>query len=580
MTLLDEALQQVASGDATEEELSAALAGLVVHDIPLDRIVQRTGSGKLRSDLDGWILALGDLEPELAAALRALPMKFPETTTGEQALHFLMDVWQRQPGGVDSLRTHLAAAYAYVVDDLEYDDDLCEQWDSARASVALFGQGKWNAMGPRLVVADVRTARFKQLLPKGRVAVTAAHLGGESQELVRKVANALEIPLLSDDLEVFVGENLSAPAWEPRLRAVLDLMVKLEGRNLLKDITFHESLRVDISGNPHDVLAFVDDDCLFITGTPRRFAAEVSERLVDFFKLTQRGEVVPYLMQAIADLDRLADFWSAFKILAETLEVDTAGINVDEPPDSMDDRVDHRSDNVEDDRTGKGQPSDGGARSTAFQGRDIRHDGSREDVANGDVVLGESDDLPTDSRVDIEPATTRTGANWARIVDAYRGGGDGELACGGIRGDTRQRDVVLSYEALHGRIAERKPFGQRGHDIESFESLDPETGKIRRIEVKGITGSFEGEASVVLSTPQYRDAFELEAEAEYWLYVVDRIETKRPRVFPIPWKRSEISYGFHAAGWLSAAEAPAEIGDGQLFEINPAGGGDTPEADE
>ena len=119
---------------------------------------------------------------------------------------------------------------------------------------------------------------------------------------------------------------------------------------------------------------------------------------------------------------------------------------------------------------------------------------------------------------------------------------------------------------------------QPGFDVLSIDAA----GRERRIEVKGVQGVFEREASVVLTARQARDAVENEEDGvEYWLYVVDSTETDRPRVFPIRWTRdrTRLRYGFHAYAWRDAAERPAEataesLKDLSLDALDPLDPGD------
>ena len=96
--LLHEARTLVDSGDATQEDLLEALSDVRLRGIPImTGVVQQTGAGRgQRSDLGGWIAALEDVEPPLAAAVTALPLSIPETTTGRQALSFLVDIWNKK----------------------------------------------------------------------------------------------------------------------------------------------------------------------------------------------------------------------------------------------------------------------------------------------------------------------------------------------------------------------------------------------------------------------------------------------------------------------------------------------------
>ena len=135
--------------------------------------------------------------------------------------------------------------------------------------------------------------------------------------------------------------------------------------------------------------------------------------------------------------------------------------------------------------------------------------------------------------------------------------GDAASVRGGPRDDHRARQAVLQYEKHRGRQAEAMPDLQPGFDVRSVD----DAGLERRIEVKGVQGRFEENASVALTAQQANDALRNDDEkVEYWLYVVDSTETGRPRVFPIRWARdpARLRYGFYAYAWSDAAEHSAE----------------------
>ena len=129
---------------------------------------------------------------------------------------------------------------------------------------------------------------------------------------------------------------------------------------------------------------------------------------------------------------------------------------------------------------------------------------------------------------------------------------------GGRMDDHKARQAVIDYEISQGRKPKEMPDNQPGYDVLSVDSV---SGKRRRIEVKGVQGIFQADASVVLTARQAHDAIQhseqrSETNDEYWLYVVDSTETANPRVFPIPWTRYRLRYGFYARVWADIAEQP------------------------
>ena len=127
--------------------------------------------------------------------------------------------------------------------------------------------------------------------------------------------------------------------------------------------------------------------------------------------------------------------------------------------------------------------------------------------------------------------------------------------------DRKARAAVVKYETRQGRRAEEMPPGQPGFDVLSYDPVGPQ----RRIEVKGVKGVFEEDASVLLTARQVQDALQHEDyDVEYWLYVVDRTETDDPQVYPIQWTRNrrQLRYGFYADMWAECAERDGDTPKG------------------
>jgi len=126
--------------------------------------------------------------------------------------------------------------------------------------------------------------------------------------------------------------------------------------------------------------------------------------------------------------------------------------------------------------------------------------------------------------------------------------------------DTRARDAVIAFEREgRGWEAVPAPKMQKGYDV---ISTDPKTGAKRRIEVKGTSSSWTDDATVRLSYSQFHDAHDFEAPNEdYWLYVVDRLGTDRPRVFPIK-NPAKSTYWFYlqAQDWADDASTLGSSG--------------------
>ncbi|MDE2906932.1 MAG: hypothetical protein OXQ28_12715, partial [Acidobacteriota bacterium] len=599
--LLREAREAVRAGEATQDDLRRALAVVNLHRVPLARrVVRRAGAGAgARGNLGGWVVALSDVEPALADAVQALGelLAIPDITTGRQALDFLLDTWERKPtAGVEVLRGHLAAAYRYVLDDMDAEDLPVGAWVEARAQAQLYGHREWHPIGPTLVVDDVQSPLIREFLPTDRIAVASTHLG-DTKAQVRRVARALDVALLSAEVEVEPGERTNEPPWGSRLRQLTATLSQLEDRPSLHDIALHNALSLRVGGRCHAIQAYVEgvdnqSTTLLLVGHPADFAVQAAEQLVEHFQLGQRGQEVPRLTGALFALDDESAFRRHLKLLADGLGVEpaTTQSGISHKPPTQDSSADEDTDvgadageKAPDPVSGGGDesvaapPSSSGLPGPHAGGADARpgrraapepfggsksRPGDRQDAGKPARPNGHRDrDAAGGSRT-RPPTPGNRAADHVRMLVMSRGShdmgtGDAASVRGNPRDDRRARQAVLRYEKQHGRRAEKMPDRQRGFDVRSVD----DAGRERRIEAKGVQGRFEEDASVALTAPQANDALWNDDErVEYWLYVVDSTETERPRVFPIPWVRdpARLRYGFYAYAWSDAAEHPAE----------------------
>ena len=617
--LLRGAVEAVEAGEATEDDLRRALDAVLLHGVPLaSRVVRRTGTGAgQRGNLDGWVVAITDVERPLGEAVGTVEelLEIPDTTTGRHALDFLKDVWEREPAQVESLRGHLAAAYRYVLDDVDAEDLSAAAWHDARARARLYGRRAWHAIGSKLVVDDVQSPLVHQLLPTDRTAVASAHLG-DTPTQIQRVAHALDVALLSDAVDVEPGLATAEPSWGRRLRRLTATLSQLEDRLPLDEITVYDALALRVDDRSHAIQAYVDDATLMLVGDPTDFVVEAAEQLVEYFQLGQRGMEVPRLTGALSALDDESAFVRHLGLLADGLGVALAAPPLELGNESPTQRT--STEEIADERP---------ATHEAPQGQETTPDGEYNSEAAAPSERpepSEGDPQPANAGQPPEPRThsggpnptnpdrvgasplhpparpsagrstrwgsehdhadprrrgarshqddagerrrTRTpsggrAADHVRMLVLSRGRdastGNETSSQAGSRDDHTARQAVLHYEKHCGRRAEEMDALQPGFDVLSIDAA----GRERRIEVKGVQGVFEREASVVLTARQARDAVENEEDGvEYWLYVVDSTETDRPRVFPIRWARdrTHLRYGFHAHAWRDAAERPAE----------------------
>ena len=578
--LLREACEQVDLGNATQEDLLEALNDVRLRGVPImTSVVQQTGTGRgQRSDLGGWIAALEDVKPSLVAAVTALPLSIPETTTGRQALSFLLDIWNKKPLHVETIRGYLAAAYRYVLDDLDSGDLPDGEWRQARDLACVYGQSSWHTIGCNLVVADVQSPLIRQFLPEDRDIVSSAHLG-DSDVQVRRVANALGLGLLSNDVKVCPGSRVEDPSWVVRLWKLVGALSLLEDRIELQEISFREKISLRVSGTERHINAYVLDGALLLVGGPHEFAADAAEQLVDRFRLGQRGNVVPYLTMALSSLDNKDYFRHHLKVLCEGLGVevpeDSSDLASNEAWDRSDEagRADPNEDDADDhkayhDESERGAEMPGPHASPpenpmAQAGRVTDDDTSRTEYrdspervnseAIGRLQNGEGTTQTTGN--DRPSSRGRAADHFGLFVEHERSEGQDPVTSRGNRGgrmeDHKARQAVIEYETREGRKPEEMADNHPGYDI---LSVDEDSGQRRRIEVKGVQGLFQDGASVVLTSRQAHDAIQHREQQsatsdEYWLYVVDSTETTNPRVLPIPWTRYNLRYGFYARVW-------------------------------
>ena len=544
--LLEEALAEIEAGTVTRDELTSTLRSVKLRGVPLDRVVREAGRPGTRSDLGEWVVALSSVEARLAAAVDRIEIELPRTTTGQQALGYLTELWRRRPKSVDEIRAHIASAYRYVLQDLQRDDLDRGVWRDAKKEARLYGKGRWHEIGDSLVVDDVRSPFIRQLLTANRVAISAVHLGGAPGQ-IRLVAAELGIACLSTKIKVSEGPELSRPLWMRNLKRLVAPLGTLEGRQPLGRITCRKHLALRVEGESHQVTAYLVHDELMVTGTPETFGTEAAEQLVEHFQLGQRGNSIPRLTAALGSLAEDERFSENLKVLAGGL-----GLSVPDPPTGG-----PEADTGETLPTGHVDPETVDTIRTVPDSRaEPPDDQSRAGVAPRDQAAQSKRTTP-----DSSPAADQ----FAILIGRSRGKASSVSGAGGSdalkptkartppKDDKKARAAVVEYETRYKRRAEEMPAGQPGFDVRSHDT----EGRKRRIEVKGVKGNFAQDASVVLTARQVEDALHHEEhDVEYWLYVVDRTETDNPRVFPIPWtrNRSQLRYGFYADMWAQYAE--------------------------
>lgn len=110
------------------------------------------------------------------------------------------------------------------------------------------------------------------------------------------------------------------------------------------------------------------------------------------------------------------------------------------------------------------------------------------------------------------------------------------------------RRAVCNFEKRRGRVPTEMPQTHPGYDI---ESVDPETGESRMIEVKGVNGEWN-QTGVGLSSLQFDYAKKY--TDSYWLYVVEFVsDSDNIRVHPIQDPASQVTSFMFDRNWRDAA---------------------------
>ena len=319
--------------DEDREHFKRALVDLTVPSdegkrVPLLRIVERTG-GQLRGTLGGWIFPLTRIDEALQIELSHpdFPHKFPETTTGKQALEYIQEVWQRaqsSPEGLaNEVRDVLPTAYAYCLADCDEDIPLSEQWNVALSEAMVFADREWIALNGTddIYFDDLEDRRF---LPSGVElrTVTGGHLGNSQSEQLR-TSKALGLQTLSSCIEMDWQQGASiATNWSRKFRLICNLLRHVRGSEQMRRANEHQldlhidcvetlSLSVRVGDTDEEnvpVNARLHDGCLTVTGGPVQFGADAAKELLRHFSFGQRGDLSADLTGMLGAIDLEEDF--------------------------------------------------------------------------------------------------------------------------------------------------------------------------------------------------------------------------------------------------------------------------------
>ena len=558
--------------------------------IPINRVVQRVG-GQRRGTLGGWVLPLERIDEVLRKELEHpnFPYEFPDTTTGEQALAYIRDVWARARSSPERLanevRDVLPIAYAYCLKDCVKDDSLSNRWDEAVSGAAVFAERKWVFLDDveNIYFDDLEERRF---IPKNTELqiVTGGHLGNSLSE--RKcTAAALDLPCLSSSIEMKwneTGEKEEAN-WSNKFTLICKLLHQVRSERVNDgDITETDQakhlrqfenieLTVRVGDGPDEqvpVNARLDHGVLKVAGRPIQFGADAAKELLRDYSFRQHGDLAADLTGMLGAIDSEEDFWLAAdkfrrsfaprfelpetssltsEVSAGKKMMDSGEINTGNTSKTGERELGSKE--TPKNTNGETTPENGdfnGVRGSWTRARALAQQNARAQERKEPV------EAPLKGEITPEDKNVGTGQISPRAEE-----GESE---GGLLGDEIYRKVAMQYERELGRAPELGGTRQEGWDI---RSVDPETGLERLIEVKGRGCPWVGDEVVELSRAQVRKAFAMsedQATGSWYLYVVERIDDSTYKVLPIE-NPARISGKWMLSGeaWRMIAEKPRQI---------------------
>lgn len=541
--------------------------------VPLARIVRRAGRGdRLRGALDGWVVSLDRIDEVLRMELEHpnFPYRFPDTTTGRQALAYLRDVWKSAQVSPERLANAvsdvLPAAYAYCLEDCAKDAPLSEQWREAVAEATVFVGREWIVVAEAddIYFDDLEDRRFFPSEVRLRT-ITSGHLGNTWTAQIR-AAEAIGLPRLSSSVTMeWHVEDETSPVpgdWSPRFDLICELLRWVRGNDRaegdrtgtetgtrLKLICVHGlALDVSVGSAPADrvpINARLHGGVLTVAGRPVQFGADAAKELLRHFSFGQRGNLAADLTGIFGAIDDASDFILAVdkfrRSFAPDFELPTmfqTGSGDENTADSEDGslRTMERQTDVDKSaptsalsnrsKTEKSRSSDnvsvpGPNRVSSASGHDESEStgGSYTRARALAKQNALADQLRNSLKGEIEPSADDDSASKTPATDGNSGAS---------LGDEIYRKVVAQYEKEAGREPELGDPRQTGWDI---RSIDPKTGDVRLIEVKGKGCPWVGDEIVEISQAQARKAWQM--NSAWYLYVVERTNNGSFTVLPI-----------------------------------------------
>ena len=540
---------------------------------PLSRVV----ASDQRNLFGGWIVKLSEFDDPLCDALKNISCAIPNQTTGRQSLEFIRHVWSKAKSSPNKLSNEeiegLPFAYEYCLDDCESDAELRELWREAVPEAVVSVDGEWvflaDSNGIFIDDVDERGHVPEKIRPR---ATLAKHLG-RSKESQSRTSYELGLKSLKESINFswHVGDQLQVTKdtreWHCRINLVWQLLRHVDNSGRQSEIGTQEAqgpnqltlvivqeleLSVEFDGvEPENVPvdARLQDDELVVVNSPTLFASDAAKELMHRFSFNHRGDLATALTGLLSAVGDAAAFRRAvdkFR-LSHARDFEISKVNEQcwagdvKPDPSLAGAARDSAQNLAGVQAQNLVPRDN---PSAESNRSSRHS------ASGGGELRGSGSFPRSRAVsqmkgEIHPSSA------ARHNDGHTSGGQDADKC--------FRETAAQYEIERGWIPVLGDANQPGWDI---RSSDPNSSKVRYIEVKGKGTVWEDEEIVELSREQVRKAFEVSNKSleDWYLYVVEYTGEGYYRVLPIrnPLEHAD-SWMLCGGMWRQLAEKPLRI---------------------
>lgn len=593
--------------------------------VPGSRCVLQAGYGH-RSDLS-WVVAVesfenGSIEGRIINSAKKL-YNIPARTSATHCMDFLEWVWDNQPEA-DKVRHMLPRAYSYLSEDLAGDSIKRERWLILHKKARVYTLGRrWaqvHGVGP-VYYDDIGTVSLSEIVPRTQIA-TPGHLGLRVDDgLFPEGVTLLGLPLLSSRymLRRIEGKTMPVPShWQNRFKNLQELLLQVATRREssvsiatkedvdppnIRQLSVPLGLR-SVSGIARVIedlhtgmevrqiksWAEVFGQTAVVAGSPSDFAVGLCQILIKHFRLNSgedsslASEITVLIV--LLDSDDFEKHMRALQIRFGILEEGEGGEGEEEEttPSGEKDSVEVESSGAKD-KIGKG----GTGETTEKMGGGRKSEDSGERGENGGGEKEPSGKAYPRTSREEESSRGGSGSYTAedrerkirglfKRIDELRAVGmvndvpdeRKKEETGESQVDERYRNAVVVYEKAKGRYADAKDPFQEGHDIDSFTDPPGVPGRklTRRIEVKGRRHPWEGEETVELSRPQFKEAFQqmveeaidLAPDFDHWVYVVEEVNEDRFRVLPTR-NPAQGSSKFELRGgtWRHFVEEEAEV---------------------